>query len=161
MNWDAIGAVGEIIGAIAVIATLAFLAVQVRQASRSQREANVIARSEAVDRVFEQFTGFRRLLASDAEVTRIWLAGRAAESLEPIDANRFFQLATDYLIIIANWEQRAAAVNIPSMADAAVRLLLDQLEENPGLRPVWAQIAEHSSSKRLRKSVSDAFPSSP
>lgn len=30
MNWDAIGAVGEVLGAVAVIATLAYLAVQVR-----------------------------------------------------------------------------------------------------------------------------------
>jgi len=31
MNWEAIGAVGEILGAIGVIATLAYLAVQIRQ----------------------------------------------------------------------------------------------------------------------------------
>ncbi len=32
MNWDAIGALGEIIGALAVLITLIYLAVQVRQA---------------------------------------------------------------------------------------------------------------------------------
>ena len=159
MNWDAVGAIGEIVGAIAVVATLGFLAMQIRQGSQSQREANAIARSEAVDRVFEQFTGFRRLLASDADITRIWLAGCKAESLDPIDQNRFFQLATDYLIIIANWEQRAAAVNLPSMGDAAVQLMITQLRERPGLRPVWAQIADSSSSKRLRAAVSESFPS--
>ena len=31
MNWDAIGAIGEIIGAIAVVSTLFYLAVQIRQ----------------------------------------------------------------------------------------------------------------------------------
>ena len=31
MNWDAIGAVGEIIGAIAVVATLIYLSTQIRQ----------------------------------------------------------------------------------------------------------------------------------
>ncbi len=30
MNWDAIGAIGEILGALAVIATLAYLATQVK-----------------------------------------------------------------------------------------------------------------------------------
>ena len=34
MNWDAIGAVAETLGAIGVIATLAYLAVQIRQNSR-------------------------------------------------------------------------------------------------------------------------------
>ncbi len=34
MNWDAAGAIGEIIGAIAVVATLAYLAKQQKQANR-------------------------------------------------------------------------------------------------------------------------------
>ena len=33
MNWEALGAIGEIVGAVAVIATLAYLAVQIRQNS--------------------------------------------------------------------------------------------------------------------------------
>jgi hypothetical protein len=37
MNWDAIGAVGEIVGAIAVLATLIYLAIQIRQSSATQR----------------------------------------------------------------------------------------------------------------------------
>ncbi len=31
MNWDAIGAVGEVVGAVGVILTLGYLAVQIRQ----------------------------------------------------------------------------------------------------------------------------------
>ncbi len=34
MNWDAIGAVGEIIGAAAVVVTLAYLALQVRPSTK-------------------------------------------------------------------------------------------------------------------------------
>ena len=37
MNWDAIGAIGEIVGALAVLATLIYLAIQVRQNSVLQR----------------------------------------------------------------------------------------------------------------------------
>jgi len=39
MNWEAIGALGEIFGAIAVIATLAYLAVQVRQNTKALNSA--------------------------------------------------------------------------------------------------------------------------
>jgi hypothetical protein len=39
MNWDAIGAVGEMIGALAVVVTLGYLAMQVR-ASTKESEAN-------------------------------------------------------------------------------------------------------------------------
>ena len=34
MNWEAIGAIGEIAGALAVVITLVFLAKQVKDASR-------------------------------------------------------------------------------------------------------------------------------
>ena len=40
MNWDAIGALGELLGATAVLITLIYLAVQVRQAnSAGKRES--------------------------------------------------------------------------------------------------------------------------
>ena len=39
MSWDAIGAIGEIIGAAAVVLTLAYLGVQVRQNNRNMRNA--------------------------------------------------------------------------------------------------------------------------
>ena len=31
MNWEAIGAIGEVLGAAAVVVTLGYLAVQIRQ----------------------------------------------------------------------------------------------------------------------------------
>ena len=37
MNWDAVGAIAEVLGATATVATLAYLAVQVRQASATSR----------------------------------------------------------------------------------------------------------------------------
>ena len=43
MNWDAIGAVGEIVGAIAVVLTLIYLAVQVRHSRELLEESKKIA----------------------------------------------------------------------------------------------------------------------
>ena len=40
MNWGAIGAVGEILGAIAVVLTLVYLAVQVRYAKEAATDNN-------------------------------------------------------------------------------------------------------------------------
>jgi hypothetical protein len=39
MNWDAISAVGQVLGSIAVFVTLGYLAVQVRQARRELRRS--------------------------------------------------------------------------------------------------------------------------
>ena len=40
MNWEAIGAIGEILGALAVVATLGYLAVQVRYTRDAWRRQN-------------------------------------------------------------------------------------------------------------------------
>ena len=37
MNWEAIGAIGEILGAIAVVATLGYLAIQIRHSTAQAR----------------------------------------------------------------------------------------------------------------------------
>ena len=37
MNWDAIGATGEVLGAIAVVATLIYLAIQIRENTRASK----------------------------------------------------------------------------------------------------------------------------
>jgi hypothetical protein len=37
MNWDAVGAIAELVGALAVIATLIYLSGQIREAARSKK----------------------------------------------------------------------------------------------------------------------------
>ena len=48
MNWEAIGALGETLGAILVLATLVYLANQVRYAKNAAADANRIARARGV-----------------------------------------------------------------------------------------------------------------
>lgn len=43
MNWEAIGAISEMVGAIAVVITLAYLALQIRQSTRATKAAAVSA----------------------------------------------------------------------------------------------------------------------
>ena len=48
MNWEAIGAVGEVLGATAVVITLGYLAVQVRHAKAATADQSRIYRATAV-----------------------------------------------------------------------------------------------------------------
>ena len=48
MNWDAIGAIGEVLGAAAVVVTLGYLAVQVRHAKAATADQSRIYRATAV-----------------------------------------------------------------------------------------------------------------
>ena len=44
MNWEAIGAIGEIVGALAVVLTLGYLANQVRHAKEAAADTNRLER---------------------------------------------------------------------------------------------------------------------
>ena len=63
MNWEAIGSLAEVIGALAVLITLAYLAVQVRQNSTQLRESARLAKIASLDNTVEMFSKFRGMLA--------------------------------------------------------------------------------------------------
>ena len=54
MNWDAVGALAELLGAIGVVASLLYVAVQVRQNSRYVRGQSHIALTEATQRLLSE-----------------------------------------------------------------------------------------------------------
>jgi hypothetical protein len=51
VNWEAIGAIGEVLGAIGVIATLGYLSVQIRQNTASNRHAAARASIDNLNRL--------------------------------------------------------------------------------------------------------------
>ncbi|NKB33665.1 MAG: hypothetical protein GKR91_11260 [Pseudomonadales bacterium] len=56
MNWDAIGAIGEILGAIGVIVTLAYLAIQIRHNTKVARAATRQAISDSTVGIVSDLT---------------------------------------------------------------------------------------------------------
>ena len=77
MNWEALGAIGEIVGAIGVIATLAYLAIQIRQNTRMG--ASELRQS------FYDYTTRQMLHGTDSAQLSALLAkaGMTNESLSP------------------------------------------------------------------------------
>jgi hypothetical protein len=68
MNWDAIGAIGEVTGASVVIVTLIYLAQQVRN--------NLIeSRLAAVHEISATYTAWAQSIAASRELATIWNAG--------------------------------------------------------------------------------------
>ena len=57
MNWDAIGAIGEIIGSMAVILTIVYLSMQIRQTTKSARSASGNQTRQAAVDVLSVITG--------------------------------------------------------------------------------------------------------
>lgn len=65
MNWDAIGALGELIGALVVLITLIYLAVQIRQNAQATRAATEMQATEML-------RSWAEARASDPNYQRIW-----------------------------------------------------------------------------------------
>jgi hypothetical protein len=82
MNWDAIGAVGEMIGALAVVVTLVYLALQVR-ASTKESDANHLSVSSG------QFMDVRSRFMERADV---WIKGNAGGELNASELYVFDEL---------------------------------------------------------------------
>ncbi len=78
MNWEAIGAIGEILGAIAVIGTLAYLAVQVRHL---KSELHVSSFRDMT----ESFAGVSNSVATSPELAAALEKANAGESLTPVE----------------------------------------------------------------------------
>ena len=87
MNWEAIGAVGEVVGAAGVIASLLYLAVQVQASTR----ASAVEAKLAATRMYTDFMGS---LIQSPELDDLLQRGRKdLESLSPEDYRRFSNLA--------------------------------------------------------------------
>ena len=96
MNWDAIGAVAELLGAIGVIVSLIYLAVQIGRNTRTQKRTNL-------GDIATELATTARCVATDSEIASLLLRGYAnLDSLDPVERYRFDAFLYAY---IANFER--------------------------------------------------------
>ncbi len=81
MNWEAISAIGEIVGAIAVVATLIYLVVEIRRGASATQAASVQA-AAALDHEFLMAVG------SDPITAKLWETYLSAPETLPVDQAR-------------------------------------------------------------------------
>jgi len=103
MNWDAIGAVSEAVGAIGVIVTLVYLAYQIRQNTNQLRQNELTDQAAAVNAISIALRENRRSLFESSEMMDIWLKGLAGpEQFDETAAYRF-RLAM-HNVVDAMWD---------------------------------------------------------
>jgi hypothetical protein len=83
MNWEAISAIGQVVGALAVVISLIYLASQVRSSARETRRAAMRSTVDAITRLARDAT-------NNADLAELRNRGfRDFESLEDTDRARF------------------------------------------------------------------------
>jgi len=131
MNWEALGAIGEIVGAVAVVVTLAYLAVQIRQNTRVFRSSTEQAQADAHTRCLS-------LVAQDSDLARLYLRGASGESLDRDESLRFgFLLHVVFTQIQAAFFHRRQGTLSPEQWVPASRVAAWWIS-SPGAQAWWA-----------------------
>lgn len=79
MNWEAVGAIGELLGATTVVVSILYLAVQVRQSNRQSA-------SESGTDVLAEMNRLMEFVFSDPEGATLLLKLKTGEELTPTEA---------------------------------------------------------------------------
>ncbi len=89
MNWEAIGAVGEVAAATGVIVTLLYLAKEIRQNSESLDRANEFAKASSVSEMGAIFDPVFASISSDPQFASIYRKALDGEPLDPVESVQF------------------------------------------------------------------------
>jgi hypothetical protein len=89
MNWDAIGAIGEVVGAVAVVATIGYLALQIRQNTHELR-------ASSFRDVFIAYSNARRSTLENPDVSELhFKALQQPDEMTGAETYRLEQLYTE------------------------------------------------------------------
>ena len=128
MNWEAIGAVGEIVGAAGVIATLCYLAIQIRHSNRESQ-------SNVAWAITNSLNSFISDVASSPESASLWRRG--CLSFSGLDDNE----QEHFVFIMAAWANILMALyrtkdlsSIPEEYWVQVKSTFLMYMEQPGFR---------------------------
>jgi hypothetical protein len=137
MNWEIVGSIGELFGAVAVVVSLVYLAKQINQNTKQVEKQSRTQRLSVLGHLGDQWRGFRSNITSNPEVATIWRRGN--ENLEQLDADErtlFDLLLVEFFWgITYNW--------MMGVEEGLGEYLRDEIEDNlliyysPGLRAWW------------------------
>ena len=136
MNWEAISAIGQLVGAGAVVATLIYLAVQVRHAKLAAADNNRLVRAQGVREYFLQATTCSEMRAAN---NKAWgmetFYEQVGEQLEiTADEASMLENCNAYWFWL-HWGQYASTTKASDVEE--LRNLISIFYSNPGVRLCW------------------------
>lgn len=133
MNWEAIGAAGEILGALAVIASLLFIGVQIRNNTRATQAA-------ASHNVTDTFISIAKSIAADPELARIW--AQQTTDISVLSTNDLQRLIPINVIVLKSFEDAFHHRQMGQMSDEmwdGWQALILTICNYAGIRHYWEQ----------------------
>ena len=155
MNWDAIGAVGEVLGAVAVVGTLGYLALQIRQNTERERLSQEFVSNK-------YFNELRVLVASDPELAEIEMKGVSDLSLlTDLERRRFDELTISWIWAIQKFyhQHQSSMVNVGATTgfEEAGLPFMARRFMGAGFLEWWSQMRDEFSADEAFCDVMDAL----
>ena len=134
MNWDAVGAIAELVGAIGVLATLGYLAVQSRDNTHGLEAASLQSVLDGPrDRYFLP-------MAQDSEMADIYARGlNGLSNLRPDERRRFFYMMYEQFFQMQQVMQLRDRGLITDVDFQAWLAYTAAVIRTPGGTEIWAQ----------------------
>ena len=133
MNWEAIGAVAEILGAVAVVASLVYLGRQIHQ-SNAQSQAD--ARYSFLD----AYGQLSLTIAANNDLASVFRRGMQGLELDEDEAIQFFVCIGQYLntwsVLFDLHEER----HLPDTQWTVIRKDIITMLSTPGCRAFWDDV---------------------
>ena len=133
MNWDAIGAVGEIMGALAVVVSVAYLAVQIRKQTAESRLA-------AARELSTLYINTLRATREDKEFASVYL--KAIQHYDDLPIDERFRVAIAIQEAFRMFEQHFVHIRqqkVDPIFVESVNLSFEEWLTFPGVQSWWDQ----------------------
>ena len=133
MNWEALGAVGEVLGAAGVIVTLLYLSVQIRQNTRQMRGEAVTSLAQITDKLTSELRDDPELLRSVLVAAREW----DTDELNAAERSRFHLFYTqEFQLLETAYHLFRDGLLDPGVYEVREEYTLRRLME-PGVQTWW------------------------
>jgi len=140
LNWDAVGAIGEIIGAMAVVITLVVLIFQIRQGTKATIESNQLEKALAVDRHSVSVARWRGRITENADLSELWLRVRNDDLLTEVELLRVNNLWIEFTNTQRSNFVRAEVVGEHGLAEQAVMAVAVEARVSHTFTELWSSV---------------------
>ena len=133
MNWEAIGAIGEMLGALGVVGSLLFVGVQLLHNTKALR-------LNGTSYLLEQLANKLDAQASNENVSTLMFKGMPnPESLEGLDYHRFTLMANSLVLYFANAHYQFRASALDEETWESICSQLTNVMNAPGMLDYWVK----------------------
>ena len=135
MNWDAIGAIGEIVGAVAVFASLIYLAIQIRAQNKESRLGAIFEFTQLYNQITDAMT-------SDSGMADIWIKVSSEKGLGCLDDAEKIRFSNLQMKVTRMWENSYYQYNEGRLDERlwnSINIQASEVASLPAYKSFWQQ----------------------